>query len=143
MSEQTKAMVRSLIEEVWNRGKFAVIDDLVAGDYIGHSSRVETETHGTEGYKQFFLGLRGAFPDIWFTVEDQIAEGDQVVCRWTARGTHMGAYAGIPPTGKQGLVTGITIYRIADGKVAQCWTQADDLGLLTQLGVVPQPAPTG
>jgi steroid delta-isomerase-like uncharacterized protein len=139
MSQQNNAAVHQLIAEVWNRGNFAVVDELVARDYVGHAS---TETHGREGYAQFFSTLRTAFPDIQFTVEDLIAEGDRVVARWTARGTHEAEYAGIPPTGKPGVVTGITVYRIADGQVQECWTNADELGLLQQLGVMPAFAPT-
>lgn len=138
MSDQARSMVRRLIEEVWNRETFAVVDELVAADYIGHSA--QAETYGTAGYQQFFAALHAAFPDIQFTVEDEIAEREKVVCRWKAHGTHQGEFAGIPPTGKQGLITGITIYHITGGKVAECWTQVDELGLLKQLGVIPAPA---
>jgi len=143
MSEQNKALERRLIEEVWNRGDYAVVDELVASDYVGHSSSPETEMHGTAGYRQFYVALRTAFPDLQVTIEDQIAEGDEVVSRWTARGTHKGAYAGIPPTGKHGMVTGVTVERIADGKVVECWTNSDELGLLQQIGVIPRPEGTG
>ena len=80
-----------------------------------------------------------AFPDLHFTIEDQIAEGDRVVTRFTARGTHQGAFIGIPPTGKQGVVTGTGIDRFANGKIVEAWFNSDDLGLLQQLGVVPSP----
>jgi len=139
MSEQNKILERRLIEEVWNQGNFAVVDELVAGDYLGHSSTPEAETHGREGYRQFYTGLRQAFPDLQVTVEDQIAEGDRVVTRWTAHGTHEGEFQGIPPTGNQGAITGITIDRIANGKVVECWTNTDNLGLMRLLGVVPAP----
>ena len=144
MSEQNKFLERRLIEEVWSRGNFAVVDELVAGDYLGHSSTqgpesAKDETHGREGYRQFYAGLRHAFPDLQVTVEDQIAEGDRVVTRWTARGTHQGEFQGIPPSGKHGAITGITIDRIADGKVVECWTNADDLGMMRLLGVIPAP----
>lgn len=137
MSEQNKILERRLVEEVWNQGNFAVIDELVARDYLGHSSTPTNETHGREGYRQFYAGLRQAFPDILFTVEDQVAEGDRVVTRWTARGTHVGEFQGIPPTGRHGTITGITIERIANGKVVECWTNADDLGMMRLLGVLP------
>lgn len=137
MSEQKKMFSRRLIEEVWSQGNFAVVDELVASDYVGHSSSPAGETHGREGYRQFYAMLREAFPDIRFTIEDQITEGDKVVTRWTARATHQGEFFGIPPTGKQGTVTGISIDRITEGKVAECWTNADDLGLMQQLGVIP------
>jgi steroid delta-isomerase-like uncharacterized protein len=139
MSEQNKSIGRRLIEQVWNQGNFAVVDELIASDYIGHSSMPDGETQGREGYRQFFSALRQAFPNLQVTIEDQIAAGDRVVTRWTARGTHKGQFQGIPPTGKQGAITGITIDRIANGKVVECWTNADDLGLLRLLGVLPTP----
>jgi steroid delta-isomerase-like uncharacterized protein len=91
----------------------------------------------------YVAALRDAFPDVHITIEDQVAEGDRVVTRWTARGTHTGAFQGIPPTGKRGSMTGIDINRFADGKVVECWTNADDLGLLQQLGVIPTPEIAG
>ena len=137
MSEQNKAFVRRLIEEVIGRGNFALVDDLVADDYVGHSSFPGTSTR--EGHKQFFVALRRAFPDLQITVEDQIAEGDQVVTRWSARGTHKGEFAGIQPTGKRAVMTGIDIDRIANGKLVECWTKSDDMGLLQQIGAIPEP----
>lgn len=139
MSEQNKVLERTLIEEVWNRGNFALVDELVSPGFRGHSSSPETDTLGTEGYRQYYAGLRAAFPDIRFTIEDQIAEGAKVVTRWTARGTHQADYAGIPATGRSGVIAGVTTDRIADGKVAECWTSLDELGLLRQLGVIPSP----
>jgi steroid delta-isomerase-like uncharacterized protein len=143
MSEQNKILVRRTIEEVWNRGNFAIVDELIVSDYIGHSSTPAGETHGPAGYKQFYTLLRQAFPDIHFTVEDQITEGDKVVTRWIARATHTGEFHGIAPTGKQGAITGITVDRIAGGKVVECWTNADDLGLMQQLGVLSAPEQAG
>jgi steroid delta-isomerase-like uncharacterized protein len=134
MSEQNKTLVRRILEEVWNRGNFPVVEELIARDYVGHSS---AETHGREGYKQFFAAQRRAFPDIQYTIEDQVAEGDKVVTRWKARGTHTGEFRDIPPTGKQVAVTGITIFRIVGGNVVECWTNVDELGMLQQLGVIP------
>jgi steroid delta-isomerase-like uncharacterized protein len=139
MSEQNKTLVRRAVEEVWNRGNYAVVNELVASDIVVHASTPDGEIHGPEGVKQFYATLRRAFPDIHFTIEDQIAEGDRVVTRWTARGTHRGEFNGIPPTGKQGAISGIDIDRIADGKVVECWPNADELDLLQQLGVIPVP----
>ena len=83
-----------------------------------------------------------AFPDVHFTIEDQVAEADKVVTRWTWRGTHQGPFQGIPPTGKHVMVTGVGINRFANGKVVENWTNMDILGLLQQLGVVPAPGQT-
>lgn len=139
MSHQITMLVRRAIEEVWNRGNYAIIDDLVARDVVIHASLPANELHGPEGIEQFYATLRAAFPNITFTVEDQVAEGDRVVTRWTARATHKGEFQGIPPTGKQVSVNGIDIDRLANGKVVECWPVADELGLLQQLGVIPTP----
>ena len=136
MLGQDKGLVRRLIHEVWSQGQFDVVDELVASDYIGHTPSADGETRGTEGYKQFFAALRSGFPDVQFTLDHELAEGAYVVARWTACGTHLGSFAGIPPTGKQAAVTGTTMYRIVGGKVAECWTNADDLGLLRQIGAL-------
>src|SRR5688500_7987371 len=100
MLAQEKSIVRRLIDEVWSQGHFDVVDELVATDYIGHSQSAETETRGTEGYKQFFAMVRGAFPDVQFTVERELSEDGYAAAHWIARGTHLGAFAGVPPTGK-------------------------------------------
>jgi len=88
---------------------------------VVHSSPPGDEIHGPEGVKQFYATLHTVFPDIHFLIEDQFAEGDRVVTRWSARATHTGQYRGIPPTGKQFRVTGIDIDRIVGGKVVECW----------------------
>src|SRR5919199_977567 len=143
MSERNKALVRRAIEEVWNRGNFAVVGELIASDFVAHMSLPIGEIHGPEGVKRYFATLREAFPDLHFTIEDQIAEGDRAVTRWTARGTHTGEFRGVPPTGKQVRVTGININRVADGKVVEGWLHLDELGLLQQLGVQPRPGQAG
>ena len=139
MSEQNKIIVRRAIEEVYNEGKLDVVDELVSGDFVAHVSSSPEDIHGPTGMKQFVASLREGFPDLHITIEDQIAEGDKVVTRWTVRGTHTGPFQGIPATGKQATMSGIEIDRVVDGKAIECWTSADDLGLLQQLGVVPTP----
>jgi steroid delta-isomerase-like uncharacterized protein len=137
MSEHNKTLMRRAVEEVWNQGNVDILDELVASDFIIHAP--QAEIHGREGAKQYLAMLRGGFPDIHFTIEDQFADGDRVVTRWAARGTHTGAFQGIPPTGKQVRLAGTDIDRIANGKVVECWASTDDLGLLQQLGVIPGP----
>lgn len=140
MSEQNKKIVRRTFKEIWNHGNLAVVDERFSADYVGHST---PEIHGPEGGKQFAAMMRSAFPDFHYTVEDEIAEGDRVVHRWTARGTHEGEFQGMPPTGKQVTITGISVYRVANGKLVEGWTDADMLGLLQQLGTVPRPEKVG
>lgn len=135
MSEHNKRLVRRLYEETRNKGNFAVADELAAGDLLIHLPT--KEIRGAEGAKQEIVALREAFPDIHFTIDDQIAEGDRVVTRWSAHGTHTGTFLGLPATGKHVRVMGIDIDRFADDKVVECWVNQDDLGLLQKLGVVP------
>jgi steroid delta-isomerase-like uncharacterized protein len=136
MSKQNKMIAYRLLDELWNRENFAVVDELVASDYDGHSS---TEFRGPEGAIQFVSQVHKAFSDFHFIIEDQIAEGDKVATRWTARGTHQGEFQGMSATGKQTTMTGITVFRIANGKLIDGWTNEDVLGLLQQLGAVPGP----
>jgi steroid delta-isomerase-like uncharacterized protein len=132
--EQNKILMRHIIEEVWNKGEYSIVDELVSDEYISQSA---PETfRGLDSYKQFYSTLRTAFPDIRFTIEDQIAEGDKVVTRWIARATHTGEYQGISPTGRKGVITGITINRTSNGKIIEGWTNWDTFGLLKQLGVI-------
>lgn len=139
MSEKNKAIVRRAVDEVWNGGNFSVIGDLVTQDFVVHGTTSTGEIHGAEGISQFYGSLHQAFPDLSFTIEDQIAEGENVVTRWTATGTHLGNFAGLPPTGKRVTLTGIDIDRFLDGKVVECWPVMDELGLLQQLGAIPTP----
>jgi steroid delta-isomerase-like uncharacterized protein len=134
--EQNKANNRRVFEEAFNQGKLAVIDEVCAPNYVLYDPT--GPVHTPEGFKQFISVYRTAFPDLHFTIEDEIAEGDKVVMRWTSRGTHRGELMGIPPTGKQSTVTGITIARAAaNGKFEEVWNNLDTLGMLQQLGVIP------
>jgi predicted ester cyclase len=135
-SEQ-KAVVGRFIDRAFNAGDPAFIDELVSSDYVLHGT---PEVRGPEGMKHFVTIYRTAFPDYACTVEDQIAEGDKVVTRWTARGTQQGELMGIPPTGSQVTPPGVVIDRIANGQLVESWLQADVLGMLQQLGVVHAPA---
>jgi steroid delta-isomerase-like uncharacterized protein len=108
-----------------------------APNYVGHDATLPHDLRGPEEFKQFVRMYRSAFPDLVLTVEDQIAEGDRVVTRFTARGTHRGDLMGIPPTGKRVAVTGISIDRISNGKSVESWTNYDLMSMMQQLGVVP------
>ena len=144
MSEQNKALARRAIEEIWNQGKLVVIDELVASNATYHDPNVPGgKFTGPEGVKQFVQIYRGAFPDVRLTINDQIAEGDKVVTRWTATGTHKGQFMGIAPTNKHSTVTGVNIERFQNGKVVEGWANYDMFGMLQQMGVVPALAPAG
>ena len=134
--ESNRLLAQRVWEEVWHQGQLSRIDDLFTTDFVRHDPGGR-ELQGTEQNRQFIGSLRAAFPDVHYTVEDQIAEGDKVVVRYRFRGTHLGAFQGMLPTGKQVTYTGILIYRIGDGKIAEQWTEFDLLGFLRQLGVLP------
>ena len=136
MLADTKALVRRLFEEVWNQGNLAAIDELFAPSYVRYDPAAP-EAKGLAGFKQLVVMLRTAFPDLHFTLEEIIAEGDKVMTRALLRGTHRGEYLGIAPTGKPVAVMGMVVVRIAHGKFQEGWLMMDNLGLLQQLGMVP------
>ena len=138
MSEQNKTNVRRLFEEVWNKGHVAVTDELVAPTYTPHDSASPDLGRGPESEKKRVTLYRNAFPDIRFTVEDLLAEGETVVARWSCRGTHKGELYGIAPTNKQFNITGISIARFTNGKMFEGFVNWDALGLMQQLGVVSE-----
>ncbi len=138
MSAENKAIVRRYVEEVLNKKNLALIDELFASTFIDHDTSMP-EAKGPAGIKRVAAMVHASFPDLHFTVEDMVAEGDKVVYRYTVRGTHLGDFMGIAPTGKQFAVTGIHIYRVADGKLQEEWENWDMLGLMRQLGVLPEP----
>lgn len=125
-------IIQRRVEEIWNQGKLATIDELIAPNLISNGQPI-----GREGFRQFVTAVRTAFPNIHFTVEDTVVEGDKVVIRYTGRGTHQGAFAGIPATGKQVQFSGIDLFRIANGQMTEEWLMYDQLGLLQQIGAMP------
>jgi steroid delta-isomerase-like uncharacterized protein len=140
MSEENRALVRRELEEIFNEGKLDLADELLSPDYVVHDSALPEPVRGIEGFKQLRAAYHSASSDIRTTIDDMIAEDDKVVTRWTTRGTHdKGEMLGVPPTGKHIEVTGITVNRISEGKIAEDWTVWDSLGLLRQLGAVPVP----
>jgi predicted ester cyclase len=140
-TEENKAIVRRAIEEGWNQGHVAVFDEQNATNLINHDPD-NPGVRTNEDYKRWVTASLNAFPNLHITIEDLIAEGNQVAMRWTVRGTHSGDLVMpvlLPATGKQVTITGITIVRFAGGKAVEAWHQGDTLGLLQQLGVIPAP----
>jgi steroid delta-isomerase-like uncharacterized protein len=136
--EANKDIVRRFAQ-VWNKAGTEVIDQLAAPDLVVSYPILPEPIHGPEAYKQFFVGFYNAFPDGGCRIDDLIAEGDKVAARWTIWGTHQVDLPGLPATGKHAKWTGITIYRVVDGKVVEERGEEDALGMLRQLGVIPQP----
>lgn len=135
--EQHKALVRREFAEVWNQGNLAAVDVIFGPEYVGHDSGSSEPMRGTEAVKRFFAEQREALPDLRSTIEDLVAEGDRVVVRWSTTGTQRGELLGVPPTGRRITLTGISILRIAEGRVLEEWTSWDALGVLRQLGAAP------
>ena len=142
MSEKNKVIARRIFEEIWNQGNLAVADEILDASYAAHGLAAGLPP-GPEGFKQFVSIYRTAFPDVHFTIEEQIAEEDKVVNRWTARGTHKGELMGIPATGKEAVVTGVSINRFVGDKMVEAWNNWDGLGMMQQLGVIPMPEQAG
>ena len=138
MSEENKALMRRLYDEVVNAGRLELIDELLAPDLIEHEEFPGLST-GREGVRQFFTMMRTAFPDLKMTADDLIAEGDKVAARITMSGTHRGEFMGIAPTGKTVSVSSIDIVRFAGGKAAEHWGVTDTAAMMEQLGALPPP----
>jgi steroid delta-isomerase-like uncharacterized protein len=139
-AQENKSVVRREFEEIFSQGgNLDAAQEIYAPDYVGHEPTFG-DVHGVEGAKQFAATFRQAFPDVQTTMEDQLAEGDKVVTRFTARGTHQGESEDFgPPTGNRIEVTGITFERFSEeGKIVEDWTNFDALGLMQQLGLVPE-----
>ena len=137
MSVSNKNVVRRLFEEVWNKGNLQVTDELFTPNYTHHDASTPDVGRGPESEQKRATLYRTAFPDIRFTIDDMIAEGETVMARWSCRATHKGDLSGIAPTGKQININGVSIARFTNGKMAEGWVNWDALGLMQQLGVVP------
>jgi steroid delta-isomerase-like uncharacterized protein len=132
--EQNKALVRRRFEEVWHQANDAAIDELVDEKYMSNGQQI-----GRAGYRQFVQGMRHAFPDIHFTIEEMVAENDLVALRYISQATQQRDFMGIPATNKQVTVRGMDIFRIRNGQIAEAWSIFDQLAMLQQLGVVKLP----
>ena len=139
MSEANKALIHRWFEEVWNKGREEAIDEMFAADGIAHGLTEEGDRAlrgGGEGFKPFFRAFRSAFPDIEVVVEDTVAEGDKVAARCSVRGKHQSDSLGFAATGAAAEFTGITIVRIADGKIVEAWNNFDFMTMYKQLGAL-------
>ena len=137
MSEANKALARDSWEKTVNHRDLDAIEEFYAPDFVWHEP--DQDIRGYEQGRQFASTFFDAFPDINITVEDAIAEGDQVATRYTIRGTHRGETEEFgPPTERQMELEGITIHRIEDGKIVEEWERYDNLSVMQQLGLVPE-----
>ncbi len=136
-TEENKAVVRRWLEGI-QKGKIDTLGELAAPHFKAHLPGVPQPLDVAANKQVAEVFVKG-FPDAQVTVEDEIAEGEKVVTRWTFRGTHTGDFQGIPPTGKRVTMSGVDINRIAGGKIVEHWAEFDGLGLMQQLGVIPPP----
>lgn len=128
------AYERTWIEGL-NRGDVSVADRAFAPDCVIHINGSPQPNLSLGGFKEMVSGLLGAFPDLRFTVEDQIVAGDRVAIRWSAEGTNSGAFGTVPATGRHMKISGLILDRVVDGKVAERWELWDQMGMLQQLGL--------
>ena len=134
LQEQNKAIAKRAFEEILSQGRFELATELYAKDFINHG------LHSNASLEEDQAALRGwhaAFPDVVVVAEKLIAEGDLVTIYWVARGTNTGTGNGLPATGKKAELAGITIWRIADGKIKEEWSAFDQLSMMKQLGLLP------
>jgi predicted ester cyclase len=137
VSQQNEAVVRRLIEEGWNRGTLAAVDDCLAAGYT-QEGPLET-VRGPKGEKEMITKYRNAFPDCKVQIDEMFSAGDRVVVRFTYSGTHRGNFEGIAPTGRPVQGKGIDVMHMLDGRIVAAFSQWDALGLMQQLGVVTLP----
>jgi steroid delta-isomerase-like uncharacterized protein len=130
-----KALYRRWIDEVWSGGDVDLLDEMHTPAFIDRTG-LPGVTPDTAGMKRFITGLRAAFPDAVFTIENVVTEGDRIAGRWTMRGTNTGAFNGMPPTGKPVTMAGFDLLRVEDGRLAELWHLEDTAGMLGQLGLL-------
>ncbi|MES2122318.1 MAG: ester cyclase [Chlamydiota bacterium] len=135
--QQNEEIIKKYFEEAWNRGNLDVLDEIIAPNYLNHSPGMPNPPPGPEGLKPIIRGLRKAFPDLHFTIENMVVTAHQVAIHSIMHGTHQGDLFGLPPTGKKVKVNQMQIERIVDGKIVEHWRQSDDLGMMKQLGQIP------
>lgn len=138
MTKQSKELVRRVYEDVRSEGNLDVVDEIFSRDYVGHDPTAQPEeVHGPAGFKEQTVGYRSVFPDLRFTIDSLVEEGDEVVARWSARGTHHGSMTGEEPTGNEIEISGFGSWRIEDGRVAEHWGVFDVMRLLKGIGALP------
>jgi steroid delta-isomerase-like uncharacterized protein len=131
---QNIALVSRIWDEVWNSGDLEACVSIFSPDYVGHLPGMTAPVRGPAEFRQLVDVYRTAFPDVHLSVEDVLGAQDRVVVRWVSRGTHLGPMMGMPPSGRKMEIMGISIFRIADGLVAEEWEGFDTMSMMQQLG---------
>lgn len=145
--ERNKVVLNRFWEEVWDKGDLDVVDEIFHENFVDHGLAPGLTKQGPEGAKEAVMQFRQAMPDLYLKVDDIIAEGDKVLTRWTSGGTQTGPLKSgrgeIPASGRVGVVQGMTLNRVEDGKIIEAWDNFDIMGMLQQLGVIPSGPPGG
>lgn len=143
--ERNKVVLNRFWEEVWDQGKLDVVDEIFHPNFVDHGLAPGLTKQGPEGAKEAVMQFREAMPDLYLKVDDILAEGDKVLTRWTSGGTQTGplrsARGDIPASGRTGVVQGMTLNRVEDGRIIEAWDNFDIMGMLQQLGVIPSGGP--
>jgi len=134
-TEENKAAVRRIMEELFNKGDLAVVPEVIAPEFVHHT--LFGEVKGPDGFKQVVTTMRNAFPDLKYTIDSMVAEGNVVAFSLRVQGTFNGEFLGMSPTGKQLNITEAVFFRFAGGKAVEGWTYSDSLAFYQQLGVSP------
>jgi len=137
LTTQIQSPINRIFEEAFNQGNLAVVDEVLSPDHFAHNT-FGGAPNGPQGLKCLIAMFRNAFPDLHCTLEDEIRQGDKLAAHWTMSGTHKGMFLGNPPTGRQVEVQGIIFASTVDGLIVEDWTLIDQMGILQQLGLVPQ-----
>jgi steroid delta-isomerase-like uncharacterized protein len=143
-AESNLATARRIVDEAWNQRRLDVLDETLSPDFVNHDPADPEDVRGIDAIKERVRSYHTAMPDLAVTIEEAFASGDLVATRWNARGTNEGELAGMPATHKQMNITGMSIDRFdADGKLCETWDHWDNLGFMTQLGLIPETAAAG
>ena len=131
--DANKSLIRRNFEVIWSDCNLSVADDIIATDYMGHIATLPEPVRGVDAFKQVVMLYHVASPDIRFTIQDQVAEGNKVATRWIAHGTHRGEFMGIAPSGQTLSVTGMSFHRIENGRIQESWDDWDALTVLQNM----------
>ena len=134
MKKKNKKLIKALTNDFWNNQNIDAYGDFFSEDLIVH---LESEDKNSDEYKAMCQAVMEGFPDMHVSIDNLVAEADQVTKVWTTNSTHKGEFLGIPPTGNKILVKGIEVFRIKDEKIVEMWWVMDNLGLMQQIGVIP------
>ena len=139
MSDENKTIARKLFEDAWNRGQLETLDTIVAGDCRFHDPVFPSMASGADSLRKHIRMYRNAFPDLNYAIDDIIAERNEVVVHWTMHGTHRQSFLSMAPTNRTASISGTTINRIVDKRIAEQWSDWNLLSLMEQLGLASAP----